>query len=550
LALRHPLTLASIGLLLLNDHWLKAAYPSTLTGKLSDFAGLFFFPFILTALIAWPAERFRLPRNPSWLFAASLGLTGGWFAALKLLPGANALHRAALGALLGGPVSVALDPTDLLALASLPAAAWLWGRVGRGPAAPARPGWRAYLALGLGTLASLATSPARYPLLMRATVYEGQFYIGQSYSYATGYATGGIVNDKYAASVDGLSWSQATDPPPAVATALAEPPSLSQTRCLEQHSGICFRITGAEQIERSSDGGQTWLVDWRLPPGRKDYMERACGLGCVIDARPKDLAILENGLQYWVVAPLGQYGLLARQPDGQWQWVGALDVKVETLPTQAGDPLTAFGVMLPEIGGALLGGLALSLALSAAAWLGLFFRGRFSGEQKQRILMPALWLLLGPGIVYGVLAVAARLAAGLFPGKGEVLVLALLGVALLAGLIAAAGYLLLWLRLARAWQRPRQMWSVQAIIWGAGLALWVGASLLALLWALGAIPWYPLAMGLALGWAGLCLLGGLGGLGWLVFAGFKAGAELPGQPDQEAEGGEQADQAEGDRLQG
>jgi len=47
--LRHPATLISISLLLFNDHVLKIAAPSPLTGKLSDFAGLFFFPFLLAA---------------------------------------------------------------------------------------------------------------------------------------------------------------------------------------------------------------------------------------------------------------------------------------------------------------------------------------------------------------------------------------------------------------------------------------------------------------------------------------------------------------------
>jgi len=49
-ALGHPLSLASVAFLVANDHLLKRAYPSVLTGKLSDFAGLFFFPFLLTAL--------------------------------------------------------------------------------------------------------------------------------------------------------------------------------------------------------------------------------------------------------------------------------------------------------------------------------------------------------------------------------------------------------------------------------------------------------------------------------------------------------------------
>ena len=43
----HPLCLLSVFLLGLNDHYLKWEHPSYLTGKLSDFAGLVFFPLLL-----------------------------------------------------------------------------------------------------------------------------------------------------------------------------------------------------------------------------------------------------------------------------------------------------------------------------------------------------------------------------------------------------------------------------------------------------------------------------------------------------------------------
>ena len=47
----HPATLLCIGLLVLNDHLFKAVAPSWSTGKLSDLAGLFFFPFLLAAAL-------------------------------------------------------------------------------------------------------------------------------------------------------------------------------------------------------------------------------------------------------------------------------------------------------------------------------------------------------------------------------------------------------------------------------------------------------------------------------------------------------------------
>ncbi len=53
----HPLTVLSLLLLLFNDHYLKAAWPSALSGKLSDFAGVF-----LTPLVAFSAYELLVPR--------------------------------------------------------------------------------------------------------------------------------------------------------------------------------------------------------------------------------------------------------------------------------------------------------------------------------------------------------------------------------------------------------------------------------------------------------------------------------------------------------
>ena len=48
--LTHPIVLTALALTAVNDHYLKYAYPNFLTGKISDFAGLFFFPLLLYGL--------------------------------------------------------------------------------------------------------------------------------------------------------------------------------------------------------------------------------------------------------------------------------------------------------------------------------------------------------------------------------------------------------------------------------------------------------------------------------------------------------------------
>ena len=56
----HPLSIAAMLLLLFNDHWLRWYAPSWWTGKLGDFAWLFFAPFavaMIFALLIPPSPR-------------------------------------------------------------------------------------------------------------------------------------------------------------------------------------------------------------------------------------------------------------------------------------------------------------------------------------------------------------------------------------------------------------------------------------------------------------------------------------------------------------
>jgi len=114
-----------------NDHWLKGAgvLPQAVTGKLSDLAGLFFFPVLIAAVLAGLCDlaRWRRPRGAALTVVL---LTGVAFALANLEPGFNRW----LGTWFG---EKELDPSDLLALPSL-LASWLWLRrsARRRPAAP------------------------------------------------------------------------------------------------------------------------------------------------------------------------------------------------------------------------------------------------------------------------------------------------------------------------------------------------------------------------------------------------------------------------------
>ncbi len=132
-----PVALAAVALLLLNDHVLKRAHPGWLTGKLSDLAGLVFFPLLLIAVFEVGADWLRRFSRPSRRVAiAAVVATALAFAWVKATPTGAESYRVALGALQwplfalldlcrGLPISglhrvrFTADPTDLAALPAL-----------------------------------------------------------------------------------------------------------------------------------------------------------------------------------------------------------------------------------------------------------------------------------------------------------------------------------------------------------------------------------------------------------------------------------------------
>jgi hypothetical protein len=143
----HPLALAAVAVLIVNDHWAKESYANALTGKLSDVAGLLFFPLLLQATIEVVCAATRRSWRPSRGVLVGCALTTAVvFAAINLAPPAAELYRHGLGAMqwpfralaaavtgasVPGviPVQHTLDPTDLVALPFAGVAIWLgWPR--------------------------------------------------------------------------------------------------------------------------------------------------------------------------------------------------------------------------------------------------------------------------------------------------------------------------------------------------------------------------------------------------------------------------------------
>ncbi len=121
----HPVVVLAVVVLAVNDHWAKQRWPGLITGKLSDVAGLAFFPLFLQA--GWELfASLRGPVVPSFRVARNAAiLTAVVFSAVKLFEPASLAYEWGLGLLRWPldltlrPVSLTRDPTDLLALPAL-----------------------------------------------------------------------------------------------------------------------------------------------------------------------------------------------------------------------------------------------------------------------------------------------------------------------------------------------------------------------------------------------------------------------------------------------
>ena len=128
---------------MVNDHVLKRAWPGFVTGKLSDVAGLCFFPLFLVALTQLGKRLRGQPVTSSRKeVAIAVFATGAVFAAIQISAAAGTVYRFGLGALQWPlaaatellqtqslpalrPVALTPDVTDLLALPAL----WLPWRI-------------------------------------------------------------------------------------------------------------------------------------------------------------------------------------------------------------------------------------------------------------------------------------------------------------------------------------------------------------------------------------------------------------------------------------
>jgi hypothetical protein len=116
----HPIPLFAVALMAINDHWLKYAFPGWLTGKLSDFAGIFYFPIFILAVVCVALQLAGVEKSNQrvlttknlWLAVLS---TDFLLVLIKLSAPAARWIEAVFAEILF-KIQLVQDPTDLIAL--------------------------------------------------------------------------------------------------------------------------------------------------------------------------------------------------------------------------------------------------------------------------------------------------------------------------------------------------------------------------------------------------------------------------------------------------
>ncbi len=334
-AFRHPLIISSILILLLNDHVLKHLSPSWFTGKLSDFSGLFFFPFLVALFLFELIRHLRIFDNfnsNQWLLIG-FGICAILFSTLKTVPFINHFAINSLGVLLQTPVQIILDPTDLVALGMFLPAWFLWNHIQTDP--PAFFSNKQILVpIILAAFASIASTHAVPP------PFTDSFFVkdGNLYAYSSSYQ-GGLI--QYIGQNTWIAIDDDSIPIPEYRSHQGEDEKIV---CSVLNPHHCFRIRNLPFVEESFDNGKTWSIAWEVPDGRKIIFDRG-GKGGQ-NTIPNDLIFIPNEDRLFVA--MVDNGLLVRSPEGNWQQISLNLIREDGLLINESIPTLLYATRISE----------------------------------------------------------------------------------------------------------------------------------------------------------------------------------------------------------
>ncbi len=480
-----PFSLAAIMLLFVNDQLLRRFWPSWWTGKLGDFAWLFFFPFALAVLFAGliPPRVPRQERIVPWL---AFGLTGGVFVLAKTLPVFHGLTVRTLEMLLGIPVALVRDPTDLTALVSLGMSWRFWKRQSHPTSFRAVPGWAVLSCAALLTLANSVPSVGIDRVCsepQRVLAFDANDYVStdgglywQNLDYKDGESGREMVSDD-----GGKTWQPWNEYFGEFCKSTRIPPIWTSTGQLAVDSNIQYRFTPGA-IERTEDGGQSWHRSFTLSTSEAVsvyYVERCGDFNCAFEPGPLDAAM--DPATGNVIFAMGLEGVLVRKSSGEWVWASVGGYS--HVEPGRGD------VIFTLLSGEIL--LAIGFALLSI----LTLLRRLHPSLRRRILLVSFWITWP---IHAIL-MQAVIQESVFEGVEAI------GHALTFAACLALAFLILWDMPAVAQHAPGLLKRLAVV----GLSVAVLFLIPFVVWALDVVREYSVVFcPLAFGLGGVTLFGG------------------------------------------
>ena len=278
-ALTHPVTVAALGVLLLNDLLFKALWPhSWLTGKLSDLAWLVFALPLLAFLLSFAVRGNRTGRRLAFV-AAYAGLPLLYAAFNTFEPVHDIIMRGI--SLAGGVAGSPRDATDSLVIPL----AW------------------AVLVAGVAALASVATSQLE-PLSVR-----GATSVGISEGAVVVVALDSVI---YESLDGGLTWNSSALPWEAVSWGGQSVDTPTGRYTFDGPRILCVSANrGPEQVAFSTEYLQRDANVWVQRTSTQDLGEPR-----ILASRP--LGIVYDRLSGNLIVALGIQGVVVGTPAGQW----------------------------------------------------------------------------------------------------------------------------------------------------------------------------------------------------------------------------------------
>jgi hypothetical protein len=316
----------------------------------------------------------RIDRHTQVVGWLSFGLIGLWFALAKTVAPVHELTTTAWNALIGWQGSLRMDVTDLLTLPALLIGGWVWQRASDAPVNLRPVG---YAALALGLVTTLASdSPPSYvdEGITEICTHEGRYVVFDP----VGFHSYDVYISKNGSTWDYLARTDPVYSPPegtyedlypeaslyegdADATMIHEQAACSgvsdETVLSLNEDSMQIRWIPNERIEVSTDGGETWDVDYTLPhisSDIRDFYHRMKGNAMyhMVEIPSVPVSAVYDDASGNVIFAMGWNGVLVRESRGgvySWQSIGE-DYYVHDLSLrEAPEPLLFHGFLLLTI---------------------------------------------------------------------------------------------------------------------------------------------------------------------------------------------------------